>query len=628
MNLKVILILFILLLGFICTVKPSYSYERESGTSASENLGSIALESPYFKTVNVYKGQLHCHSTNSDGAQSPLEVVEAYKSAGYNFMAITDHNYVTHNPMVGGILFISGNEVTSNLGHITTTNVPGVPPSRDAQTIVDWTKMQGGLVWLAHPNFDPVNWTTEEMASIKRYNGIEVYNHVSNSYTEDKWDYALTYLNRNITAIAVDDCHNVTKPSRFNGGWVMVFANSLSKTNILDSLEKGNFYSTQGPIINAVEVKGNTISIRLKQTSKIVWIGAGGSILRETADVTGDSYVARGNEKYVRIRVESSGYAWTNPIYVPRLVVHSATVSDLRVNPSQIITVSGQVNFKGTNIPPAGGGAVQAYINLNGENKAAINITKADGSFTFPSFPAESSVGLYNYYVYTVCGDKVSIQNQTVLVIVDGLKVSNYTINITNDQVQVCLLYAYDDTIVQKGNVTYAGLFALTNETGWLTFNLSPLSAVEWDSTAYAISEPTYGLTAKLQNQTIGYTKTKIAAMTIKANNQIFDATWNFWEGKLSFSSSGTNYINVSYLGKPTSIEVDGATYSDWTYNSTARQVVIHNLHGRVVLQWSSYVAELWTVAAFFVGLTIVTAVLLKMRGNASFLTKHRPKHF
>lgn len=42
--------------------------------------------------LNFYKGNMHCHSTLSDGALSPEELKDAYKNKGYSFIAITDHD--------------------------------------------------------------------------------------------------------------------------------------------------------------------------------------------------------------------------------------------------------------------------------------------------------------------------------------------------------------------------------------------------------------------------------------------------------------------------------------------------------------------------------------------------------
>ena len=39
--------------------------------------------------LNFYKGNMHCHSTLSDGALSPEELKDAYKNKGYSFIAMT-----------------------------------------------------------------------------------------------------------------------------------------------------------------------------------------------------------------------------------------------------------------------------------------------------------------------------------------------------------------------------------------------------------------------------------------------------------------------------------------------------------------------------------------------------------
>ena len=42
-----------------------------------------------------YKGNLHGHSTRSDGIRSPEELKEIYKESGYSFVALTDHDIYT-----------------------------------------------------------------------------------------------------------------------------------------------------------------------------------------------------------------------------------------------------------------------------------------------------------------------------------------------------------------------------------------------------------------------------------------------------------------------------------------------------------------------------------------------------
>ena len=63
-----------------------------------------------------FKGNLHCHTTVSDGKLSPDEVVALYRDLGYDFLALTDHRRLsapTH--LEGCMLLLSGMEMDYTL---------------------------------------------------------------------------------------------------------------------------------------------------------------------------------------------------------------------------------------------------------------------------------------------------------------------------------------------------------------------------------------------------------------------------------------------------------------------------------------------------------------------------------
>src|SRR3954468_2964280 len=69
-----------------------------------------------------YKGNTHTHTVNSDGDSTPDEVVRWYREHGYNFLVLTDHNYLTSvdglNALHGAadkFLVVRGEEVTSTV---------------------------------------------------------------------------------------------------------------------------------------------------------------------------------------------------------------------------------------------------------------------------------------------------------------------------------------------------------------------------------------------------------------------------------------------------------------------------------------------------------------------------------
>lgn len=57
-----------------------------------------------------YKGNLHTHSTNSDGRLSPEEVIGLYREEGYDFLALTDHWFMGEERREENFLLLSGAE--------------------------------------------------------------------------------------------------------------------------------------------------------------------------------------------------------------------------------------------------------------------------------------------------------------------------------------------------------------------------------------------------------------------------------------------------------------------------------------------------------------------------------------
>lgn len=266
----------------------------------------------------TYKGQLHCHSTESDGSSSPTDVVTAYKNAGYDFVCLTDHDKNTANPNVEGILFIQGNEETATEGHINGINYTS-NTSGSAQSIISEINSSGGLSQINHPNWQGDHYTIAELSSIIGAKLFEVWNgYVSpNENAEDKYDAHLTNSNKKAWLTATDDCHNIA--TDFNKGWIMVNADELTLSAIITQIEAGNFYASNGAIISNIGLSGNTINISVPESSTIKWVGLSGSILKTTTTATSDSYTITDETKYIRIvvtRDSDSKQAWSQPIFI------------------------------------------------------------------------------------------------------------------------------------------------------------------------------------------------------------------------------------------------------------------------------------------------------------------------
>ncbi|MBI3209472.1 MAG: PHP domain-containing protein [Candidatus Solibacter usitatus] len=179
-----------------------------------------------------YKGNLHTHTLNSDGDSTPLEVATWYREHGYQFLVLSDHNYLTPtvslNEIVGAaekFLLIPGEEVTDSFEkkpmHMNAVNLAelvrpahGTSMSATIQNNVDAIRKAKALPTLNHPNF---HWSisVQDMLAVNGLTHFEVYNghpQVNNPggggspSLDQMWDALLT-AGRRVYGVAVDDAH-------------------------------------------------------------------------------------------------------------------------------------------------------------------------------------------------------------------------------------------------------------------------------------------------------------------------------------------------------------------------------------------------------------------------------------
>jgi hypothetical protein len=311
----------------------------------------LFVESPRSQARVWFKGNLHTHTLNSDGDSTPDDVVRWYREHGYNFVALTDHNYLTSvdglNALHGAddkFLVIKGEEVTDRFGdkpiHVNGLDPAAFikPPGGSSvvsmlQNMIDAIRAAKAVPSINHPNF---GWaiTGKELAQLQRTRLFEVFNGhplVNNlggggaPSLEETWDRVLS-SGKLLYGIAVDDAHYFKRPEdraapRPGFGWVYVRAARLEGRSIVDALERGDFYSSTGVELESIESSASALTIAVKQdrTSKyrIQFIGRQGRVLGEST-TSPATYAIKGDEGYVRARVvESNGkLAWIQPIPV------------------------------------------------------------------------------------------------------------------------------------------------------------------------------------------------------------------------------------------------------------------------------------------------------------------------
>lgn len=308
--------------------------ENLRGTTFEGYNGSkYLINNPYAEAKSLHlKGQMHCHTTNSDGADSPTDLVTAYKNAGYDFITITDHDVLTADPGVAGITWLGvGCEENyygvAPSGHVCGYDLDTQSTNTDLQKIFDYHRNNNKLVSFAHPSAASFYSNKDQMAELYGFNLLEVYNGIT---ATEQVDWGLS-SGKKFFLIAVDDCHNVTT-GVFNEGWVVVHTDTNSKAAILAALREGNFYASTGNDIS-LSLVGNVLTAASVGSSNFVFYGKHGRILKTENGVTSSEYTILGDEGYVRVEstlVADSTVAWSQPIFIDLIVDDGESESRIR----------------------------------------------------------------------------------------------------------------------------------------------------------------------------------------------------------------------------------------------------------------------------------------------------------
>ena len=278
------------------------------------------------------KGQLHCHSNNSDGIDTPSAVVTAYKNAGYDFITITDHDYITADPSVAGITWLGASVEETVNRHTIAYDIATQSTDLNVQDVINFHQANGKLTSIAHPVWSGSYVMDEsELSRLYGFNFIEVFNKTVNGYGDSQFDYALS-SGKKVFTTAVDDCHNVGGAD-FNKGWVVVNVDTNSAAAILASLRNGNFYASTGNDI-AISVAGNVVTASSVGSSNFIFYGRDGRILKTENGVTSSAYTILGDEMYVRVKstkVSDSTIAWSQPVFIDILSGDSEKLAKIRL---------------------------------------------------------------------------------------------------------------------------------------------------------------------------------------------------------------------------------------------------------------------------------------------------------
>ncbi|MDD5699245.1 MAG: CehA/McbA family metallohydrolase [Victivallaceae bacterium] len=235
----------------------------------------------YGEKLNVYKANLHMHSTASDGKFPLQTMVDLYREEGYDILAATDHRTTNRIGEIasGDLLLISGMEYhpfgpRGLLLHLLALNIPedfADPSQMPYQEAIDLVRESGGETVLAHPYWSGFNCV--DLMQIKNIIAIEVYNtatrNIGKAYNMQVWDDILQ-LGYHLPAIAVDDTHYVHD---FFQGWTMICTKEKTAAAVLEAVKNGFFYASQGPVIHKINFEKNVFAIECSPCEEIIIMG-------------------------------------------------------------------------------------------------------------------------------------------------------------------------------------------------------------------------------------------------------------------------------------------------------------------------------------------------------------------
>jgi len=296
-----------------------------------ERAGEVAAGAQFGPTLRAepgwYRGDLHMHTAHSDGSCSsrrmqrvPCPVFLTVKTAserGLDFIAITDHNTVSHadairelQPYYDDLLLIPGREVTTFQGH---ANLFGSVASLDfrlgSSDVPDWNALlanvehAGGVVSINHPvrpsgeqcmgcGWTPVgNIDYARMQAVEAVNGLDADTPFSGvGFWQQLLDRGYT-----LTAIGGSDNHDALLPSvsgsdlrkpqdadalsretasklqRASGAigtpTTVIYADALSQAGIVSAIRRGRVF------IDVAGTRDRTLDVKASAGKQLAHMG-------------------------------------------------------------------------------------------------------------------------------------------------------------------------------------------------------------------------------------------------------------------------------------------------------------------------------------------------------------------
>lgn len=316
------------------------------------------------------KGNIHMHTTRSDGVQTPEEAARRYYDAGYKFLMMSDHEIYWNSTELDreDFLVLGGTESAilmndshrwiidyrrADLGNdrtqhkhmhyccIKDESIPDVgqyfghdePVPRQLDRGIDswnervrYMRERGNLVVVNHPHWSRLD--PELLLASQNITAFEVWNsgdvvHCGGRWDEDIWDWCLT-RGRKLLAVAADDVHAGT--TDFAAGFTVVQAEEFTKAAICEGFKRGTFYASCGPLVKSMVIEDGVLKLDCTPARHIQIVGydRDGFDFRNVDKSLIDHVEWKINTtmRYFRVVIidDEGNRAWCQPVFIEELL--------------------------------------------------------------------------------------------------------------------------------------------------------------------------------------------------------------------------------------------------------------------------------------------------------------------
>ncbi len=272
----------------------------------------------------VLKIETHLHTLHSDGQHSVSAMFEACYSAGYDAVALTDHNTLSGLDEASaaaerlGLVLVPGVEVTTFRGHAVVLGVASAPEWRDLEergmdALADDVHAQGGLLCVSHPAAlgSPVcsgcawAWPVQP-ASVDLW---EVFSapRPSSEIPAELWRRLLARGGR-AAPVAAGDVHTTSAAARLKPA-TYVYARERSRAGVIEALRERRVFASDGPPLDfwLQDGEGNVAQVGSRVAGRD-WVPrlSGPGMVRELALASGCCVFAERRDRDQRLEAISA----------------------------------------------------------------------------------------------------------------------------------------------------------------------------------------------------------------------------------------------------------------------------------------------------------------------------------